>query len=183
MLRSPRRAFERVPLTTGVLRPFAFAYVIQLIAVWIGTMWEVALRSVWMAYLPRVRDYEGSTAQIIGALTAPLWVPLVILISVVLQHVFLLIVGGARQGFGATLRALVYASAPSILAVVPLCGAVVGSLWSVVLGVIGLSTLHRITIGRALFAVLLPLVLCCACLALGVALFGSAIMGSIATRP
>jgi hypothetical protein len=182
MLRAPRRGFERVPLTSSPLRPFAFSYVVQLIGVWSGTLWEATLRDVWTSFLPALKDYEGGPSLIIAAIAAPLWVVLLILISVALQHLFLILVGGAKQGIGTTLRALCYASTPNILAVVPVCGAWVGSIWSVVIAVIGLSMLHRITIGRALFAVLLPLVLCCACIAIGVALFGSAIMGAIASH-
>ena len=183
VLRSPRRAVERVPLTTSLFRPFAFGFIVHLIAVWCSTFWEVALRGVWSAYVPTTSEYQLSTAvQIIGGMAAPLWVPVALLISVALQHLFLVIVGGAKNGFGATLRAMSYAYAPQILALVPLCGAVVGTVWSVVLVVIGLSVVHRISIGRALLSVLLPVVLCCACAALAMAFFGTAIMAALSSQ-
>jgi len=183
MLRGPRLAFERVPLTTSLFRPFAFGFIVHLIAVWCDTFWQVALRGVWSEYVPTTSEYHVSTiAKIIGGMTAPLWVPIVLLISVALQHLFLVIVGGARGGFGATLRAMSYAYAPQILALVPLCGAVVGLVWSVVLVVIGLSVLHRISLGRALLSVLLPLLLCCACAAIAMALFGTAILAALSSH-
>jgi hypothetical protein len=59
------------------------------------------------------------------------------------------------------------------------CGQFVGLVWGLVLNIIGLSVLHRISLGRAALAVFLPLVLCCACVALAIALFGAAIFGAL----
>jgi hypothetical protein len=58
---------------------------------------------------------------------------------------------------------------------VPVCGAVVGGIWAIVLTCIGLSKTHEITIGRAVVAVLLPMIVCCGLVALVfAAVFGAA---------
>ena len=48
-----------------------------------------------------------------------------------------------------------------------------------VLEIIGLSVLHRISIGRAIAAVLIPLVLCCGCLIVAIVMFGTALMAAL----
>jgi len=181
LLSSPRKAFERVPVTSGIGRPFAFGLIVSLLAVWGDTFWQLVLGDWWKSMIPSEPDrFDFSTAsQVAFGLAAPLWVPVLILISAALQHLFLFLVGGAQGGFSATLRALSYSWAPHMFALVPVCGQFVGLVWGVVLSVIGLSVLHRISLGRAALAVFLPLVLCCGCAALGIALFGAAIFGAL----
>ncbi len=78
-------------------------------------------------------------------------------------HVMLLILGGARRDFEATFRVVSFAYAPYVLALIPFCGGVVAGVWWLVLAVIGLTHAHEITGGKAVAAVLLPIVLFCCC--------------------
>jgi hypothetical protein len=48
-----------------------------------------------------------------------------LLLWAAILHVMLLIVGGAKNGFGATLRALCYSRAPEVFQVLPFCGALI----------------------------------------------------------
>ena len=184
LLASPRRAFERVPLARSIGRPFAFGLIVSLLAVWGDTFWQLVLGDWWKSMVPADQDRfdVSSGTQVIVGLCAPLWVPVFILLSVALQHLFLFVVGGARSGFGATLRATCYGWAPHMFALIPVCGQFVGLIWGLALNIIGLSVLHRITLGRAALAVLLPLILCCACIGIGLLLFGAAIFSAIGSR-
>jgi hypothetical protein len=123
---------------------------------------------------------EASAAmRIVGAMSAPIYIPLALLIGAAIQHLFLFLLGGAKRGFIATFRVQCYASAPLVLSIAPGCGSVVGGLWALVLAIIGLSAAHGISNGRAASAVLLPVLLCCGCLGLCFALFGAAIMSQM----
>ena len=184
LLSSPRQAFERVPLARNIARPFAFGIIVSLLAVWGDTFWQLVLGDWWKNFVPTDQekfDFSSGTQVFVG-LFAPLWVPVLILLSVALQHLFLFVVGGARSGFSATLRATCYAWAPHMFALIPVCGQFVGVIWGLVLNIIGLSVLHRITLGRAALAVFLPLLLCCACIGIGLLLFGAAIFSAIGAR-
>ncbi|MGC4120607.1 MAG: YIP1 family protein [Myxococcales bacterium] len=92
-------------------------------------------------------------------------------------HLGLLLFQNAPRGFNATLRSVSYASAPQLLQLVPICLGPVGGVWSLVLIVIGLSRTHRISVGKALLGVAVPLVVvfCCCC-----GLFSMALAGTIA---
>jgi hypothetical protein len=179
---TPRRAFERMPVTSAFGRPLVFAIVVGWIAVLAGTFWNLLLRGWVQELMPWAGGRWGeisAMARIAVAMTAPLWLPVGILVGACIAHLFLMLVGGAKRGFAATFRVQCYAAAPTLLAVIPACGQLAGVVWSIVLAIIGLSAAHRITTGKAALAVLLPLLLCCGCIALGALLFGAAIFGAL----
>lgn len=85
-------------------------------------------------------------------------------VNAALMHVALMIVGGNKQGFTATLRAMGLAQGPMIFNVVPFCGGFIGAVWTLVLNVMGLSALHRVGVGRVIGAYATLIVgLCCLC--------------------
>ena len=184
LLSSPRQAFARVSPTGGLGRPFAFGMIVALLGVWGDTFWRLVLPDWWKDFLPTHGDrFEPSTVmEVAFGLAAPLWVPVLIVVAAALQHLFLFLVGGARNGFKATLRALCYSWAPSPLALIPICGQLVGTVWGVVLSIVGLAVLHRISYGKAALGVFLPLLLCCGCIAIAIALFGAAIFSAMQGR-
>ena len=99
---------------------------------------------------------------------AILWTPVVSIIAffvnALLLHLALMIVGGNKSGFPATLRALGFAQGPQIFNVIPLCGGMAAGIWTLVLSVMGLAGVHRIGIGRVIGAYALLLVAgCCIC--------------------
>ncbi|HZM84871.1 MAG TPA: YIP1 family protein [Candidatus Limnocylindrales bacterium] len=179
LLSSPRRAYEQVPLTSNIGRPFAFGLIVSLIGTWAGIFWQLVLGEWWKSFLPGDTESVDTMLQIGLGLSAPLWVPIVIILSVAFQHLCLFVVGGARSGFSGTMRAANYSWAPALLALIPVCGQFVGGLWCLALNIIGLSVVHRITLGRAALAVFLPAVLCCILGVLMAALFGAAIFNAI----
>ncbi|MBL8921588.1 MAG: YIP1 family protein [Myxococcaceae bacterium] len=88
--------------------------------------------------------------------------PLSVLIGAGLVHVGVRMVGGTQQPFTTTLRALCYALAPNVLQGVPVVGGLVG-IYTLVLEVWGIRDGHKLTTGRAIIAVMWPMVLLCCC--------------------
>ena len=171
-LTEPRKAYERVPVRGDVLRPLVFALILG----WVG----VAATGVYtllfgdmqmnmmqaqrpdMANMPDFRAINRISAFVYIFL-GPVLIACGLLVSSALTHVSLAILGGAKQGFSATVRAMCYAYAPSFLGALPFCGGLIGGVWTLVLAVIGISTLHSTTIGKAVLAILLPGILICCC--------------------
>ncbi len=191
LLGAPRKAFERMPVTPSFGRPLAFAIIAGWIGVLAGTFWDLLLRGRVLRFLQEFAPSAGeehwgkisAVWRALVALAAPLWLPIALLIGAGLLHLFLLLVGGAQRGFIATFRVQCYAWVTQMLAVFPVCGQAVGALWSLILTIIGLSAVHRISTGKATLAVLLPVLLCCGCVALAIALFGAAIFAALGSRP
>ncbi len=95
-----------------------------------------------------------------GRLVDFLLAPLVSLVGLavlsVIIHVALVVFGGARNGFGASLRALAYAAGAQLLVIVPVLGIFLALGWWLVLAVVGLREVHGTSTGRAAAAVLVP---------------------------
>jgi len=62
-----------------------------------------------------------------------------------------------------------------VIAIVPFCGGLVASVYNIVLNCMGIARAHEIDTGKAVMAVLLPLVVCC----VAAGLLGLVIGGSL----
>ncbi|MCK7504610.1 MAG: YIP1 family protein [Desulfobacterales bacterium] len=58
--------------------------------------------------------------------------------------------GGREKGFEASLRAVCYSQATQLWALIPYVGALVATLWLVVVQVIGLREIHEVSYARVL---------------------------------
>jgi hypothetical protein len=77
-------------------------------------------------------------------------------------HLCLMLVGGANRSFETTFRVACYTmGSANLFSMVPICGGVVAMVYQIVLECIGLSRAHQTTTGKALMAILLPLIVCC----------------------
>ena len=57
-----------------------------------------------------------------------------------ITHVMLLLLNGARRGFETTMRVAAYAhGSAAMLNLVPLCGGIIGSIWALVVVIIGIA--------------------------------------------
>jgi len=104
--------------------------------------------------------------------------PLVVLALSGVVHLGAMIFGAAKNGYGATVRALCYAQGPALFGVIP-CIGFLAWIYSVVLDILGISSLQETSTGKAAGIVLLPmLIIFCCCGAL-LFLFAAAIAGLI----
>ncbi|MDI9633684.1 MAG: YIP1 family protein [Methanolinea sp.] len=95
-------------------------------------------------------------------------------------HAFVYIAGG-RKGVWQTVKAVFYALTPAfILGWIPVIGLVVGIIWSVVTGVVGVRELHGLSDARAAIAVVLAVVLAAA---IAIAVLGAVFLAVISRIP
>jgi hypothetical protein len=84
-----------------------------------------------------------------------------------------MIVGGAKKPFETTFRVVCFSSGSTyLLSMIPVCGGLIGGVWNIVLECIGLARAHETDTGKAVMAVLLPIIVCCGGLFLLVILMG-----------
>lgn len=76
-----------------------------------------------------------------------------LVITTVVYHLGALALAPDRGGMGATARVVCYSAGPSVLAVLPVLGSLVASVWMLVLQVVGLREVHRTSTGRAVLMV------------------------------
>jgi len=179
LLSKPRVAYERMPITGDPLRPFVFAILLGWFGAIFNAAWSIPFRHLMPAGNP-YGSYQMPTFVLpLIALFAPILIVCVLLLWAAILHVMLLMVGGARNGFGATLRALCYSRAPEVFQVLPFCGALIASIGGILLLIQGIAVAHRISIGKAALAVLLPLVLCCICFSALIVTMGAAFLAHL----
>lgn len=108
---------------------------------------------------------EGGLASELGLeaidpLTSFLLTPGILLVMLYVAagvtHLLLRLLGDGRHGFDTTLRVFCYAHSPALFGIIPLLGGLVGSIWMVVLLVIGLREAQGTDGWKAALAVLLP---------------------------
>jgi hypothetical protein len=109
---------------------------------------------------------------------APLLNLITLFIWSAVVHLFLMMVGGAPNGFAATLRVTCYAQTAGIAVIVPVAGGLIQPIWFLILQIVGLSQAHRVGGGKAAFAVIVPLVVCCGCV-VGIGVMSGLAFGSL----
>lgn len=107
----------------------------------------------------------------IGIRTAGLWgfillIPVLVIVGMFIVsgifHLCLKILGGAKKSFETTFHVVCFSSgSTSLLSMFPFCGGMIAAVWNLVLECIGLARAHEIDTGKAVLAVLLPVVVCC----------------------
>ena len=65
-----------------------------------------------------------------------------------------------------------YSGTPALLSIVPICGGLVGAIWTLVLCIVGAAYAHRTDGWRAAVAYFIPVVACCCIFMLLVASLG-----------
>jgi hypothetical protein len=186
VLTAPSRAFAGVSLTGSLGRPLLYAVIFGWVGIIAGQAYSIAFRGAFMSMFSALPGFHPRMAfglpvvfSVAIMIAAPIFVLIGVFIWSAIVHLFLMLVGGAKTGFASTVRVMCYAGTVQIIQVVPLCGGTIGAIWALVLEIIGLAIVHRTTQGKSALAVLLPLVLCCVCVAILAAAFGTAIVAAI----
>src|SRR5437773_76062 len=164
VLSKPVAAFTAMKREGGLGEPLLYAIIGGTFGGVFALTYNFALRS----FTP-FGDRHNALAHLFGGLSwifllvlTPLFVVIGVFVASAILHVCLMIVGGAKQSFETTFRVVCFAEGSvSPLLVIPFCGGLLVGLWKVILYCIGLARAHETDTGRAVIAVLLPLVVCC----------------------
>ncbi|MEO7932062.1 MAG: YIP1 family protein [Chthoniobacterales bacterium] len=172
VLTEPAATFSRMKETGGFATPFFY----MLIAAGLGVVLTMGVQLAMQGVLGSFAASQNpQVAQVLAAqgigMSAMLLVMLILVpiflfvgsfVGAAIWHVGLMIVGGARKPYEATYRVYCYVlGSTALVNLVPCCGGIAALVWRVVAGAIGLSKVHEISTGKAVAAILLPLVFCC----------------------
>jgi hypothetical protein len=165
VLTRPSEAFTAMRREGGLGEPLLYAIIGGSFGLVFYFVYQLAFQSLGM-FANRPNPLAHLVGASVGGVIAIVFVPVLVVIGVFINaailHVCLMIVGGAKQPFETTFRVICFASGSVFpLMVVPLCGGLVAGIWDLVLRCIGLARAHETDTGRAVLAVLLPVVVCC----------------------
>jgi hypothetical protein len=165
VLTKPDAAFRAMKIEGGLVEPLIYA----LIGGWLGGvvafLFSLGFKSVGL-FGSRNNAFGMLAGMGIGSIAFIILLPVMIVIGLfigaAIVHLCLMIVGGANKTFEATFRVLAFSQGSTgPLQMIPVCGGLIAGVWGLVVTCIGLARAHETETGRAVFAVFLPLVVCC----------------------
>ena len=165
VLTRPSEAFTAMRREGGLGEPLLYAIIGGSFGLVFYFIYQLAFQSLGM-FANRPNPLAHLVGAGIGGVILIIFVPVLVaigaFINAAILHVCLMIVGGAKQPFETTFRVICFASGSVFpLMVVPLCGGVIAGIWDIILRCIGLARAHETETGRAVLAVLLPVIVCC----------------------
>jgi hypothetical protein len=185
----PTEAFAQTIKRGDYGSPLLFAIIVGWIGLAIGQIWETLMGASILSVLPaEIRNQVpfalGSAGSFLfNVIFAPVFIIIGIFIWSAILHLCLIIVNGLRQsqaGFEGSFRIVAYSTVAQLANLVPILGDIICLVWTLVLAVIGAKEIHRTEQGKAVLAVLIPVVLCCACIGMAAFLAGAGLMGLLA---
>jgi hypothetical protein len=169
VLFTPVETFAGLKKDSALFNAFLFGLVGGSVGALFSTFWSSLIGL--FGFLPHDNEmmrFLGNTENFIIALfITPVLTALGLFIISGMLHLCLMFTGGSNLQFYTTFKVFSYThGATALLNIVPIFGSFVAFFWSIYINISGLKAAHKISFGQALFAVLLPLVLCCACVAM-----------------
>jgi hypothetical protein len=165
VLTRPGEAFTAMKREGGLGEPLIYALIGGCVGGVVSFLFSLGLQSIGF-FADRHNTFAAMAGMGIGSIVFVVLIPLVIVIGLfigsAIVHLCLMIVGGANQSFETTFRVLAFThGSTGPLQMVPVCGGVIAGVWALVCNCIGLARAHETDTGRAVFAVFLPLIVCC----------------------
>jgi hypothetical protein len=196
----PREAFDRAARKGDYASPVLWMAVFVTLAIIFQVIWSFALAgpmtAFMTAFMPEsMRDeFAASMAASMGLnmVMNIVMIPIILCFTLVasfimagIYHLCLMLAGGSgssESGFEGTFRAVGYSAVAQGANIVPFIGPLIAFIWGLVLLVVGMSSMHRISNGKAFIVVLIPVFLCCACIAIGLAFGAAGMIGAMGNR-
>jgi hypothetical protein len=178
---SPSEAWARTRESGDIGSPLLFAVLVA----WISTIIQTLVaRFIALPALPGMMGRRfgamgaaGRPGLVVTIILAPIFVVIALFIASAILHLCCMIVGAltnSRAGFEGTFRVVAYSDAAHIANIVPVIGPLIAVVWWIVLAVMGITRLHHTTQGKAIVAILIPVIVCCGGAALLAVLAGAA---------
>ena len=169
VLFSPSATFRDMKIEGGWGEPLGFAVLVGSVSSWIAQAWIMLANTLLVsaAGASPVEIAAANAREIFSAFLAPFLVCAFTVIGAGIAHLLLMLFGGAPRPFETTFRVFCYAWSVGAINLIPICGVFIGAIWRFVAEIIGLREAHPVPTGRAAAAILVPVIVSCFCLAIG----------------
>ena len=165
VLTKPGEAFAMMKTEGDMMGPMLFALIGGCAGIIVSVLLQLALHSIgFMANRQSAMFGMGVVGlwSIGYILLSPIIVIVAAFIISGILHLCLMILGGAKKSFETTFRVVCFSSGSTyLLSMIPFCGGMIAGVWNIVVEIIGLARAHETDTGKAVMAVLLPIIVCC----------------------
>lgn len=155
----PGEFFRSLDPDTSLARPLIFYLVFSVLGSAASTLsWLAIFGDTYREALlvPGMEGFSINAYMWMNFFFSPFLALITLLVYVGMVHVGVRMFVPAGQPIGITTRTLCYVAAPWVLAIIPILGWGVSTLWMAMLAIIGIQRTHRTTFGRAFAAVIIP---------------------------
>jgi hypothetical protein len=161
VLFSPDKFFGKLSPRNGMKEPLAFGLLLGSIGTMFGFFWQFLIMSgsLLSSGIAGLGQIAASLIFLAIIVISPLFVLISILFTSAILHGLLLLVRAGNSGFQGTFRVVSYAQAAQIFGVIPLIGGLIGSIWLLIVQMVGLREIHQTSYLRLFMALLIPLAL------------------------
>jgi hypothetical protein len=153
---SPTRFFKKAASGEGYWAPLIYGMISGIIGFGGTILWQWFFFSQWFP----VQKFPGLpySLYIIITIALPFMAAFFLLMESEVTHLCLMIVGGNKKGFQATFRVVSYSFCGYLFGIIPFIGSPIGGIYTLILTILGVREGHRISTGKAVLAVLLPVI-------------------------
>jgi hypothetical protein len=165
VLTKPGEAFALMKTDGDMMGPMLFALIGGCAGIIVSVLVQLALHSIgFMA--DRQSAMFGMGVVGLWSIGYIILSPVIVIVCAFIisgiLHLCLMMVGGAKKSFETTFRVVCFSSGSTyLLSMVPFCGGMIAGVWNIVVEIIGLARAHETDTGKAVMAVLLPIIVCC----------------------
>jgi hypothetical protein len=153
---SPTQFFKKISFGEGYWSPLIYGLITGIIGNGCAIFWFWLFMAQLIPLDRLPFQYSLSILQMIIPL--PFHQAFAILIGSAILHLCLIIVGGNHHGYKTTFRAVSYSYSAYLFGIIPFIGLVIGGIYTFILTIIGVREGHGISTGKAVLAVLLPVI-------------------------
>jgi hypothetical protein len=162
VLTKPGEAFAMMKKEGDLMGPMLFALIGGCAGLIVSLLLNVGLQSVGFMANRQADIFGLGVVGFWGIFVIPVLVIAIMFVGSGILHLCLMMLGGAKRPYETTFRVVCFSSGSTyLLYMVPFCGGMVAGVWNIVLEIIGLARAHETETGKAVMAVLLPIIVCC----------------------
>jgi hypothetical protein len=184
-LSKPAEAFGMMKTEGGLMDPLFFALIGGCAGMLVAFLFQLVFQSMgFLASRDSGMFGMGMGMWIVfGLILMPVMFACWLFIWSGILHLCLMMLGGAKRPFETTFRVVCFSSGSAYLfAMVPVCGRVVAPIYNIVLQCMGVARAHETDTGKAVMAVLLPVIVCCGGVLLLFFLLGASLLSHFPGR-
>ena len=153
---SPSQFFKKISIGEGYWSPLIYGLITGIIGNACAILWVWLFMAQWIPMDRIPFHYSLSILKVIAPL--PFQQAIAIFIGSAVIHLCLMIVRGNNHGFKTTFRAIAYSYSGYLFGVIPFIGLPIGTIYVLILTIIGVKEGHEISTGKAVLTVLLPVI-------------------------
>lgn len=153
---SPSQFFKKISFGEGYWAPLIYGLIAGIIGNGCAIFWVWLLIAQFIPWEKLPFQYGLSILQVIVPL--PFQQAIAMFVGSAIIHLCLMIVKGNNHGYKTTFRAISYSYSGYLFGIIPFIGLIIGGIYTFILTIIGVREGHGISTGKAVLAVLLPVI-------------------------